>query len=101
MRNLLGSRSGTGVLPAVAGAQEPQAADPAVRPGVGVDVLLDEPGAGAEARPADPDAPPQLEAGADLADGGVDDLERVDVAEPPLERGADLFAAPPLVEAAR
>ena len=67
--------------------------------GVGVDVLLDDHRLVAEARPAHVQPPAQLEPGADLADGGVDDLVLVDVAEPPLERGADLGGALPLAEA--
>ena len=88
------------VLLAEAGAHQRHVLDAAVRPGVGVAVLLDDEVLRAEAATVDVQAPPQLEPCADLTDGGVEHLVLVEPAEPRREGAADCVASVPLAEAA-
>ena len=78
-----------GVLGSVTGAQQGQATDPARGAGVGVHLLLDDEPPAAEPLGTQAQTPAELEASADLADGGVDELVVVGVAEPALELTAD------------
>jgi len=67
--------------------------------GVGVGLLLDGEPAAAEPLRPEPQPPAQVQAGTDLADGDLDELEVLGVAEPALEPVCDRVGAGPLPQA--
>ena len=75
--------------------------DPAVLAGISVGLLFDGEPAGAEPLGPQPQPPAQLQAAADIAEGGLDELEVLGVAEPARELAGDRFAAGPFPQAPR
>ena len=88
-------------LGTVARADQVEPGEPAVLAGIGVGLLFDGEPAGAEPLGPQPQPPAQLQAAADLAEGGLDELEVLGVAEPARELAGDRFAAGPLPQARR
>ena len=83
----------------VARAEEVQPGDAPAVGGVGVGLLLDGEPAGAEPLCPQPEPPVQVQAATDLADGGLDELEVLGVAEPASELVGDHLGAGPLPQA--
>ena len=88
-------------LGTVAGADQVEPGKPAVLAGIGVGLLFDGEPAGAEPLGPQPQPPAQLQAAADIAEGGLDELEVLGVAEPARELAGDRLAAGPLPQALR
>jgi len=87
------------VLATVARAEQVQPGDATAVAGAGVGLLLDGEPAGAEPLRPEPEPPAQAQAAANLASGGLDQLEVLGVAEPARELGGDRLGAVPLPEA--
>src|SRR5580704_3852417 len=85
----------------VPSAEQVEPGDAAAVGGVGVGLLLDDEPAGAEPLRPEPEPPVQVQATTDLADGGLDELEILGVAEPALEPVCDRAGAGPLPQARR
>src|SRR5580700_9175945 len=83
----------------VAGAEQVEPGDAPAVVGVGVDLLFDGEPAGAEPFRPQPEPPVQVQAAANLADGGLDELEVVGVAEPARELASDHLGPGPFPQA--
>ena len=83
----------------VAGAEQIEPDDAPAVGGVGVDLLFDGEPAAAEPFRPQPEPPVQVQTAANLADGGLDELEILGVAEPAREPASDRLGPGPFPQA--